>query len=96
MIESHKIPMALRAAYLSMYRQTNAHLVPYGVTVDQFVCLHLLIEEDGIIKQDLVKSATSDPNSMRAMLVILEKRGYIERHRHHQDGRARVVKITQA
>jgi hypothetical protein len=95
-METYKIPMALRAAYLSMYRQTNAHLAPYGVTVDQFVYLHLLIEEDGIIQQELVKRATSDPNTMRAMLVILEKRGYIERHRHHQDGRARVVKITQA
>ena len=95
-METYKIPMALRAAYLSMYRQTNAHLAPYGVTVDQFVYLHLLIEEDGIIQQELVKRATSDPNTMRAMLVILEKCGYIERHRHHQDGRAQVVKITQA
>ena len=74
MMEAYKIPMNLRAAYLSMHRQTNAHLARFGVTADQFVCLLILAEEDGIIQQELVKRATSDPNTIRAMLVLLEKR----------------------
>ena len=95
MIETNKIPMTLRAAYLSMHRQTSAHLAPYGVTADQFVCLHLLMEEDGIIQQELVKRATSDPNTIRATLILLEKRGFITRTIHPNDGRARIVNITE-
>ena len=45
MMEAYKIPMNLRAAYLSMHRQTNAHLARFGVTADQFVCLLILAEE---------------------------------------------------
>jgi DNA-binding MarR family transcriptional regulator len=94
-METYKIPMTLRAAYLSMHRQTNAHLAQSGVTADQFVCLLILMEEDGIIQQELVKRASSDPNTMRAMLVILEKHGFITRKSHPEDGRARIVNITK-
>ena len=77
-----------------MHRQTNAHLTRHGVTADQFVCLLLLAEEDGIIQRELVKRASSDPNTIRAMLVLLENKGFITRIRHPIDGRARIVSIT--
>ena len=93
-METFKIPMYLRAAYLSLHRQTNAHLTRHGVTADQFVCLLLLAEEDGIIQRELVKRASSDPNTIRAMLVLLENKGFIIRIRHPIDGRARIVSIT--
>jgi DNA-binding MarR family transcriptional regulator len=95
MHNGHHIAMRLRAAYLSMHRQTNAHLTKYGVTADQFVCLILLAEKDGITQQELVQRATSDPNTMRAMLVLLEKRGFVTREKHPIDGRARCVTITR-
>jgi len=88
----HDIAMALRAAYLSMHRQTNSHLAPFDMTADQFVLLALLTEEDGITQQQLAHRATSDPNTIRAMLVLLENRGLVKRRRHPTDGRA--LKIT--
>jgi DNA-binding MarR family transcriptional regulator len=94
MAAGHDIPMALRAAYLSMHRQTNAHLAKSGVTADQFVCLLLLAEQDGITQQELVRRATSDPNTIRAMLVLMEERGFVTRKPHPSDGRARRVTIT--
>ena len=94
MEKEHDIAMALRAAYLSMHRQTNAHLAPFGVTADQFVCLVILAEQDGITQQELVRRATSDPNTIRAMLVLLEKRGLVLREQHPIDGRARSVSLT--
>ncbi|MBN1895611.1 MarR family transcriptional regulator [bacterium] len=94
MNKGHNLVMALRAAYLSMHRQTNAHLAAVGVTADQFVCLALLAEEDGITQQELVRRATSDPNTIRAMLMLLEKRGLVKRERHPTDGRARHVTLT--
>ena len=87
----HAIAMGLRAAYWTMHRQTMARLARHGVTADQLVILALLVEQDGITQQELVRRATSDPNTIRAMLVLLEKRGLITREPHPTDGRARRV-----
>lgn len=91
----HDIAMALRAAYLSMHRQTNSHIAPFGMTADQFVLLALLTEEDGITQQQLAHRASSDPNTIRAMLVLLENRGLVARRRHPTDGRAFRVTLTR-
>lgn len=91
----HYIAMALRAAYLSMHRQTNSHLAPFRMTADQFVILALLTEQDGTTQQELAQRASSDPNTIRAMLVLLENRGLVARRRHPTDGRALRVTITR-
>ncbi|HZM26011.1 MAG TPA: MarR family transcriptional regulator [Gemmatimonadales bacterium] len=88
------LPLQLRAAYLAMHRQTNACLAESGCTADQFVLLGLLAREDAVTQQELVRRASSDPNTVRAMLVLLEKRGLIARVGHPTDGRARSVTLT--
>lgn len=85
--------MALRAAYLYMHRQTNAWLSE-KITADQFVCLILLDEKEAISQTELAKRATSDPNTIRAILLILEKRGLIRRDPHPTDKRQKLVTIT--
>ena len=62
---------------------------------NQFVLLALLAEDDGITQQQLVQRASSDPNTVRAMLVLLENRGFVSRKRHPDDGRARNVTLTR-
>ncbi len=96
MSSGHEIAMALRAAYLTMHRQSQAHLTKHRVTADQFVVLSLLTERDGITQQEIVRRASSDPNTMRSMLVLLEHRGLVARKRHPTDGRARHVTLTPA
>lgn len=91
----HDIPMGLRAAYLSMHRQTDACPAKQGVTANQFVLLALLAEDDGITQQQLVKRASSDPNTIRAMLALLEKQGLVARDQHPDDRRARHIIITR-
>jgi MarR family transcriptional regulator, lower aerobic nicotinate degradation pathway regulator len=86
--------MALRAAYLVMHRLSDAALAGDGVTADQFVVLSVLADEDRVTQQALVGVTSSDPNTMRAMLVLLEKRGLVRRERHPADGRARSVVLT--
>ena len=95
MAGGHDIAMGLRAAYWSMHRQTNAHLASQGATAEQFVLLSLLAEEDGITQQELGRRASSDPNTIRAILVLLEKRGLVSRRPHPTDGRARCVTLTR-
>lgn len=95
MATGHDIAMGLRAAYLRMHRQTNAYLARCGITADQFVLLALLMGEDGITQRELVRRASSDANTVRAMLVLLENRGLVGRGPHPKDRRARVVTLTQ-
>jgi DNA-binding MarR family transcriptional regulator len=94
MSPGHQIAMALRLAYWSMHRQADAHLAPLGVTANQFVLLALLAEDDGIKQSELVERASSDPNTVRAMLVSLEQKGLIARERHPTDGRAWCVTLS--
>ncbi len=95
MASGHDVAMGLRAAYWGMHRRTDACLARRGVTADQFVLLALLTEQDGITQQELVRRASSDANTVRAMLMLLEGRGLVARERHPTDRRARSVTLTR-
>ena len=95
MATGHDVAMGLWAAYWAMHRGTEAGLARCDVTADQFVLLALLAEQDGTTQQDLVRRASSDANTVRAMLVLLESRGLVARGRHPTDGRARCVTLTR-
>ena len=94
-MSGHELAMSLRAAYLVMHRRTGAVLQRTGVTADQFVVLSALSEADALTQRELVSRTFSDPNTMRAMLVLLERRGLIKRRPHPSDGRARSVSLTR-
>jgi DNA-binding MarR family transcriptional regulator len=87
--------MSLRAAYLAMHRRTGLALARTGVTADQFVVLAALSDADALTQRELVSRTSSDPNTVRAMLVLLERRGLIKRRPHPSDGRARSVLLTR-
>ena len=90
----HELARGLRAAYWAMHRRTNAVLSAHGVTADQFVLLSRLADDDGITQQELARRASSDANTIRPMLLLLQKRGLIIREAHAHDGRAHSVKLT--
>ena len=89
-----QLPMALRAAYLSMHRATNELLRPVGITADQYVCLLILKQHGTLIQNEIVKQANSDPNTVKAMLQLLEQRALVIREVDPSDRRARKVSIT--
>ena len=88
------LAMRLRHAYFPIRRLTRARLAEFDITVDQFVVLSLLVEQQGRTQQNLVEEASSDPSTMRAMLVLLEERGLIRREYSTHDARARLVFLT--
>src|SRR5204863_6203331 len=94
MTSGREVARALRAAYLALHRQTNDCFADDGVTADQFVLLAALAEADAVTQQELVRRVGSDPNTVRAMLLLLEGRGLVARGRHPGDGRARCVTLT--
>jgi DNA-binding MarR family transcriptional regulator len=91
----HGIAMSLRSAYFTMHRHNEACIIKHGITSNQFVVLSLLAQEDGITQQELCRRAYSDPNTIRAILILLEKRGLIERTQDENDGRKLQVTITK-
>lgn len=94
MVGGHDIAMALRAAYWAMHREADALLQSHGVTANQFVLMSILNECKVLIQQELVRRASSDANTVRAMLVLLERSGLVSRRPHQTDGRARCVALT--
>lgn len=96
MTDSSELPMALRAAYLAMHRKSDAQFANYGVTADQFVLLATLSRGDALTQRELAQRMSSDPSTVRAMLVLLDKQGLVERDMHPSDSRARTVALTAA
>jgi DNA-binding MarR family transcriptional regulator len=94
-VDAHELAMNLRAAYLALHRQTGALLARSGVTADQFVVLAALGDADALTQRELVSRTSSDPNTVRAMLVLLERRQLIKRRPHPTDKRARSVSLTR-
>ncbi len=94
MTTGREIAHGLRAAYMLMHRHTQAVLGRSGVTADQYVLLVILNEEDGITQKELTKRATSDANTISAMVRLLEARNLVIRKPHGEDRRARQVSLT--
>jgi DNA-binding MarR family transcriptional regulator len=95
MTTGHHVAIALRAAYLALHRRSDARFAPHGVTADQFVLLATLARGgEALTQRELARRMSSDPSTVRAMLVLLAARGLVERDTHPTDARARTVALT--
>jgi DNA-binding MarR family transcriptional regulator len=94
--QERELPLALRAAYMSLHRNTEAELGKHGVTADQFVLLLALSEGRALTQRELADRMSSDPSTVRAMLVLLEKMELVARACHPTDSRAKTVVLTTA
>jgi DNA-binding MarR family transcriptional regulator len=77
-----------------MHRQTQALLSDYDFTAVQYVLLRLLSTEDGITQQELTRRASSDPNTIRGTLLLLEREGMVVRKSRKTDRRAKNIQLT--
>lgn len=91
-----RLPLELRAAYLALHRCSDAQFAKLGVTADQFVLLATLARGHALTQRELAARMPSDPSTVRAMLVLLEERGFVARNTHPTDGRARTVALTES
>lgn len=91
-----ELPLALRAAYLALHRRSETQFATHGVTADQFVLLATLSRGQALTQRELARRMSSDPSTVRAMLVLLERRGLVRRETHPTDARARTVALSAA
>ncbi len=95
MTPKDELPLALRTAYLTLHRRSDAVFSDYGITADQFVLLATLARGQAMTQRELAARMPSDPSTVRAMLVLLEKQGLVTREAHPTDARARTVRLTK-
>ena len=96
MTTQSELPMALRAAYMALHRRSDSRFAQHGVTADQFVLLATLTRGQALTQQELARRMPSDPSTVRAMLVLLERHGLVQRDTHPTNSRARTVALTAA
>jgi DNA-binding MarR family transcriptional regulator len=95
MTTGHDLAIALRTAYVALHRRSDARFAPHCVTADQFVLLATLARGgEALTQRELARRMSSDPSTVRAMLVLLAARGLVERNTHPTDARARTVALT--
>lgn len=94
MATGRDIARGLRTAYMLMHRQTQSLLSDYDFTPVQYVLLALLSNEDSITQQELTRRASSDPNTVRATLLLLERDGMLKRRSDKSDRRAKRIELT--
>jgi DNA-binding MarR family transcriptional regulator len=92
--EGYELGLFLRKAYLPFHRRANAWMLSHGVTADQFVLLSVVAREPGITQITIVERTGSDPNTVAAILRLLEQRQLVRRETHARDRRARCVFLT--
>lgn len=77
-----------------MRRQMSAALDRYDITLEQYVVLYNLVDQDGINQKSLSHKVDKDQATLARILDILENRGYVVRRTTEKDRRAFLVFIT--
>lgn len=84
----------MRRAFLSICRCGDTLFSPYGVTTDQYALIRAVQREPGIRQADLGTVIFAEPNTVTAMVSLLEKRGILRRRPSPTDRRAKLVYLT--
>ncbi len=77
-----------------MRRQMSAALDRDDITLEQYVVLYNLVDQDGINQKSLSHKVDKDQATLARILDILENRGYVVRQTTEKDRRAFLVYIT--
>ncbi len=77
-----------------MRRRMSAALDRDDITLEQYVVLYNLIEEDGINQKNLSRRVDKDQATLARILDILESRNFVERRTTERDRRSFLVFIT--
>ncbi len=92
----HELAIVMRKSYWLMHRRTEECFRAASVTAEQFVVLSILVEFGPMNQRQLADRASTDPNTLRAILKLLEARELINRQLDPNDGRAWIVQTTKS
>ncbi len=88
------IGFALKQAQQALRTRMDAQLRQIGLTTPQYAVLIYLKTEPGASNAALARQAFVTPQTMQAILVTLEKSGFIKRTPHPEHGRVQKTELT--
>lgn len=93
-----RLPVLLRHAWYALNQTFRRRIAHAGLTPGQFTALRTLSEagDTGLTQRALTRLMASDPNTVTVLMVRLEKRGWVRRVAHEEDGRANRVTLAPA
>jgi DNA-binding MarR family transcriptional regulator len=84
----------LRRAFLSICRCGDVMFSPYRLTTEQYALIRAVQRHPGIRQADITDQIFAEPNTVTAMVTLLEKRGILRRKASPADGRVRLLYLT--
>ena len=84
----------LRRAFLSVCRCGDAMFSPYRLTTEQYALMRAVQRNPGIRQAEITDQIFAEPNTVTAMVTLLEARGIIRRKPSPTDGRVRQLFMT--
>jgi DNA-binding MarR family transcriptional regulator len=84
----------LRRAFLSICRCGDAMFSPYRLTTEQYALMRAVQRSPGIGQSEITDQIFAEPNTVTAMVTLLEKRGILRRKPSPTDGRVRQLFLT--
>lgn len=88
------IGFALKQAQQALRTRMDSELRQIGLTTPQYAVLAYLKVEPGASNAALARQAFITPQTMQAILVTLEKSGFIKRTPHPEHGRVQKTELT--
>ncbi|MEO1712504.1 MAG: MarR family transcriptional regulator [Bacteroidota bacterium] len=68
----------------------------FPVTVDQWILLKRIGEDNGLSQRSLAETTFKDPAAVTRIIDILEKKALVQRHRHPEDRRTHQILLTES
>ncbi len=84
----------LRRAFLSICRCGDVMFSPYRLTTEQYSLMRAVYREPGVRQVDVKDRIFAEPNTVTAMVTLLERRGILRRKPSPVDGRVRLLYLT--
>lgn len=84
----------LRRAFLSICRCGDVMFSPYRLTTEQYSLMLAVHRDPGIRQVDVRDRIFAEPNTVTAMVTLLERRGILRRKSSPLDGRVRLLYLT--
>lgn len=88
------VGFALKQAQQALRTRLDSGLREIGLTTPQYAVLAFLSAQAGASNAALARRAFVTPQTMQAILVALERSGFIARSPHPEHGRAQVTELT--
>ena len=88
------IGFALKLAQQALRTRLDSGLREIGLTTPQYAVLNFLKDEAGASNATLARRAFVTPQTMQAILVALERAGFISRTAHPEHGRVQKTELT--